>query len=502
MVKAVSRLGGPAKGGAMAARLGVKGGVKKSFGGGGIVGDARQRIIQANRVKTGDARDKLAEKAKTMDARQKLEKIRNLKEGKLEVKKVGGITVTKKIDGKISLSTKGGTAAGPADVKKSPSFKEVKQIGRLTKTVSSSGQVTLSSKSGAGGGVTSSGMRSGAGGVPAKGQEKGQVQSRGRSEGGRPEGGRPAGGAGSVLRGTVGAARGEQKENVRRNVGGLTRDIDRLDDELLNARVDPFLLKRTIENSRTRSAGGSRSPVRGGPGQVRRLSDKYSERRARSRSPMGRDRSPLRARSPVRGVAGRGYDYDDPRAMLERDQELFKRRQREQELRTSQTDMSRDRTMASRLEGPGGAVGVSPLQGTKIVIQNLQTSVTQEDILELFGDIGALRRAKLVNPGHAEVTFVNHGDAVKAVEIYHNRQLDGKPMKCQLVGANNPVASGGATMKLPPSLLSKRREGAGSAPPPDIESIHRALFFNKKYVGKKPLFTITMPKKSKDEERW
>ena len=35
----------------MAARLGVKGGVK-----GGVVGDARQKIIQANRVKTGDAR--------------------------------------------------------------------------------------------------------------------------------------------------------------------------------------------------------------------------------------------------------------------------------------------------------------------------------------------------------------------------------------------------------------------------------------------------------------
>ena len=40
--------------------------------------------------------------------------------------------------------------------------------------------------------------------------------------------------------------------------------LDRLDDELLNARVDPFLLKRTIENSRTRVVGGaSRSPVRG-----------------------------------------------------------------------------------------------------------------------------------------------------------------------------------------------------------------------------------------------
>merc|ERR1711936_668517 len=159
------------------------------------------------------------------------------------------------------------------------------------------------------------------------------------------------------------------------------------------------------------------------------------------------------------------------------------------------------RTMGSRLDGNG--TGVSPLQGTKIVIQNLQTSVTQEDILELFGDIGALRRAKLVNPGHAEVTFVNRGDAVKAVEIYHNRQLDGKPMKCQLVGSNNPVASGGATMKLPASLAGKKRDGGGSsAPPLDIDSIHRALFNNKKNAGKKPLFTITMPKKSKDEERW
>ena len=157
--------------------------------------------------------------AKGMDARKKLEKIRNMKEGKLEVKQVGGITVTKKIDGKLTLSTKGG--AGPVESKKSPSYKEVKQIGRLTKTVTSSGQVTLSSKSGGGGSVTSSGMRSGGVQAGGRSQEKGQVQGRSRSEGGRQ------GTAGSVLRGTVGAARGEQKENVRRSVGGLSRDIDR-----------------------------------------------------------------------------------------------------------------------------------------------------------------------------------------------------------------------------------------------------------------------------------
>merc|ERR1711936_1502599 len=103
-------------------------------------------------------------------------------------------------------------------------------------------------------------------------------------------------------------------------------------------------LKRTIENSRDRVV--SRSPGRGA--QARRLP------RDRSRSPLGR------ARSPVRGAGGRGYDYDDPRALLERDQELYKKRQREQEMefRNIQTD----RTMASRLEGGGGGIGVSPLQ--------------------------------------------------------------------------------------------------------------------------------------------
>ena len=42
-------------------------------------------------------------------------------------------------------------------------------------------------------------------------------------------------------------------------------------------------------------------------------------------------------------------------------------------------------------------------------------------------------RARLVEPGVAEVVFVKMSDAAKAVEIYHNRQLDGKPMKCSVV---------------------------------------------------------------------
>ena len=73
-------------------------------------------------------------------------------------------------------------------------------------------------------------------------------------------------------------------------------------------------------------------------------------------------------------------------------------------------------------------------------VTNLQNSVTKDDIVELFGDVGALKRAKVASPGSAEVVFVNRSDAQKAVEIYHNRQLDGKAMKCQMVGAGGMEA--------------------------------------------------------------
>jgi len=417
-------------GGALAGRLGVK------KAGSGIT-DARQRIIASNQSKIGDARDKLAQMAKSTDARSKLERIRGMKDGNLEVKKVGGITVTKKLDGKLSLSTKNRSETT------SRSAEKVTTIGRLTKTVSSSGQVVISSKSARSQAASEggTGMRSGASGTRPR-----------SSSAGAP--------SGSILRGA--SSRGE-KENVRRGL----RDIDSLDDELMTARVDPLLLKKTVENSRNRSSG--------------HLSHRGE-----------RDRSPLRSKSPTmtRHDRRRGFDYDDPRALAAREDEILRQSR-------SQADLH----VAAEMTRAGAPQGVSPLQGTKVVIQNLQTSVTQEDIVELFGDIGALKKAKMVSPGHAEVVFVNRVDAKKAVEIYHNRQLDGKPMRCQIVGVNNPVNPGGATMKLPASL-SKRRDPEEYRPPIEIETIHKALFFNKKNVGKKPLFTITMPKKGKEEDRW
>ena len=86
-------------------------------------------------------------------------------------------------------------------------------------------------------------------------------------------------------------------------------------------------------------------------------------------------------------MRGRGYDYDDPRGAMDREADILRRRQREAELHSGASELTRG--------GVASVQGVSPLQGTKVVIQNLQTSVTQEDIEELFGDIGALKKAKV-----------------------------------------------------------------------------------------------------------
>lgn len=116
------------------------------------------------------------------------------------------------------------------------------------------------------------------------------------------------------------------------------------------------------------------------------------------------------------------------------------------------------------------SVPVSQPVGHRIVVSNLQPSVTHEDIKELFEDIGPLVMSHVVRPGTAEVIYVNQKDAVAAVDAYHNRQLDGQPMKCLLVPSR------------PTTLTASARVGAKypsstkSAVLPDISAIHKALF--------------------------
>lgn len=125
-----------------------------------------------------------------------------------------------------------------------------------------------------------------------------------------------------------------------------------------------------------------------------------------------------------------------------------------------------------------------PITGYRIVVSNLHGSVTQNDIKELFEDIGDLLESRLVRPGVAEVIYRTLKDAEEAVDTYHNRQLDGQPMKCLLVkprASNKPTAPAisysSSSRSLKSSSLSSSSSGAKKSHVEiDIDALHTVLF--------------------------
>ncbi|XP_055483077.1 polymerase delta-interacting protein 3 isoform X2 [Psammomys obesus] len=130
---------------------------------------------------------------------------------------------------------------------------------------------------------------------------------------------------------------------------------------------------------------------------------------------------------------------------------------------------------------------LSPLEGTKMTVNNLHPRVTEEDIVELFCVCGALKRARLVHPGVAEVVFVKKDDAITAYKKYNNRCLDGQPMKCNLhmngnvITSDQPILlrlSDSPSVKKESELPRRGNPASSSNPPAEVDpdTILRALF--------------------------
>ncbi|KAG7585980.1 RNA recognition motif domain [Arabidopsis thaliana x Arabidopsis arenosa] len=93
------------------------------------------------------------------------------------------------------------------------------------------------------------------------------------------------------------------------------------------------------------------------------------------------------------------------------------------------------------------AVGVSGVEvGTTVYITNLDQGVTNEDIRELYAEIGELKRYaihydKNGRPsGSAEVVYMRKSDALQAMRKYNNVLLDGRPMRLEILGGSAEAA--------------------------------------------------------------
>ncbi|XP_071574313.1 uncharacterized protein [Temnothorax nylanderi] len=141
--------------------------------------------------------------------------------------------------------------------------------------------------------------------------------------------------------------------------------------------------------------------------------------------------------------------------------------------RLDSSSPNKTRTMGVLSRPKASSSSSAQSNGYRIVVSNLQANVTQEDIKELFEDVGELLVSRLVRPGTAEVIYKTLKDATKAVETYHNRQLDGHPMKCLLV---NPRPKNNPTGPAVRSLTESRRSISSSYVQPSLGAVHRALF--------------------------
>lgn len=107
---------------------------------------------------------------------------------------------------------------------------------------------------------------------------------------------------------------------------------------------------------------------------------------------------------------------------------------------------------------------------TLLHVSNLHYNVSNDDVRELFSEIGPIKKAVVHydksgrSLGTAEVTFTTRDAAIRAIKKYNNLPLDGRPMQIKIVPNEVNIQRSPAKSRIgvkPGSGVQKRQQNNG-----------------------------------------